>query len=127
MDKNGTVVTDVECLTSEHGLASTFCEIDGKLQVHLEASELAGWARALLLERVPQVEEVIAGHGKSNAWVANDPLKGDGIDAWKLADLIRQGRLHPVYYPQDENLAIFKKPSSTTRTSPTSRAHSSRR
>jgi hypothetical protein len=109
MDKNGTVVCDVECLTSEHDLASTFCAIDGTLKVHLEACELAGWARVLLLERVPQVEEVIAGHGKSNAWVANDPLKGDGIDAWKLADLIRQGRVHPVFYPEDENLAIFKK------------------
>ena len=109
MDKEGTVHHRLHFTTSEGNLLSKFDSVKGKLKVHLESCELAGWARALLLEKVCRPIEVVVTHAKSNAWVAKDPLKNDGLDAWKLADLIRMGRTHEVFFSRDEDLLVFKR------------------
>lgn len=107
--EEGEVIYDQSFPTSGRNLVEAFSTLKGQLHIHLEASEMAGWARTLLLERVGHARRVVAGHPKSNRWIANDPLKEDGLDAWKLAELIRMGRLHPVHYPLDRDLAAFKK------------------
>jgi len=109
MNEDGKVLSEREVETSGSNLIEAFEALEGRLKIHLEASEMAGWARNLLLERVPAARKVTVSHPKSNAWIANDPLKGDSVDARKLADLMRMGRTHEVFYPEDRRLGVFKK------------------
>ncbi|MFQ6091051.1 MAG: transposase, partial [Candidatus Bipolaricaulia bacterium] len=69
--------------------------------------ELAGWLRGIL-QKQEQVTRVAVGHAQSNAWIAKDPLKGDQVDAFKLAELLRLGRVHEVYYLDDDHRQVFK-------------------
>ena len=73
--------------------------------MHLEASELAGWIRRILQGRVARVVII---HATTNAWIAKDPRKRDSVDAFRLAELLRLGRMHEVYYPEEEHRAVFK-------------------
>lgn len=109
IDKDGNVLDQKGFATSRENLVEAFSSFEGKLMIHFEASELAGWARTVLLEDVPQAKEVVASDAKSFRWIAQDPQKKDPIDAWKLAEYMRLGRTHPVYYPVDEDIAVFKK------------------
>ena len=110
INKEGEIVQHQHLETSACELVAFFSSFqNARLKLHLEASELTGWARMVLLEHVPQIKEVVASHPKSLSWIANDPLKGDRLDSWKLAEMMRMGRTHPVYYPEAEKLAVFKK------------------
>lgn len=109
MDSRGKVVNNVGFETSERGLVNTFSSVAGKLEVHIEASELTGWIRGVLVERVGGISRVVVGHPKTNSWIAKDPLKKDPVDAFKLAELLRMGRVHEVYYPDEEHRSLFKK------------------
>jgi len=40
--------------------------------------------------------------------MAKDPHKRDSVDAFKLAELLRMGRAHEVYYPDEAHRAVFK-------------------
>ncbi len=91
--------------TSEETLVEEIRKIEGHVEVHLEASTLAGWVRRVLR---PHVKRVYVSHPKSNAWIGRDPLKGDRIDAWKLAHLLRMGQVHEVYYSAQEDREQFK-------------------
>ena len=44
----------------------------------------------------------------ATAWIAKDPCKRDSVDAFKLAELLRLGRVHEVYYPDDTHRAVCK-------------------
>jgi len=109
IDKDGEVLHERSFQISRENLVEVFSSFEGKLMIHLEAGELAGWARMALLEEVPQAREVVVSDPKSFRWIAQDPQKRDPIDAWKLAEYMRVGRTHPVYYPEEEDLAVFKK------------------
>ena len=109
IDKDANVLHDRSFPTSAENLVEVFSSLDGKLMIHMEVSELAGWTRMVLLEEIPQAREVIVSDAKQFSWIAKDPHKGDRLDAWKLAEYMRLGRTHPVFYPEDENLAVFKK------------------
>ena len=37
-----------------------------------------------------------------------DPRKRDSVGAFKLAELLRVGRVHEVYYPDEAHRAVFK-------------------
>ena len=82
--------------TSEAKLLVAIACLPGEVQVHLEASELAGWIRCVLTGRVARV---VISHATTNAWIAKDPRKRDSVDAFKLAALLRLGRMHEVCYP----------------------------
>lgn len=105
MGRDGTVLVDRKFDTSESNLIASIEALKGDVHVHLEASELAGWIRRVLRSRV---RRVVVGHAKSNAWIAKDPLKADRVDAFKLAELLRMGRVHEVYYPDEDHRAVFK-------------------
>lgn len=92
--------------TSEKNLLDAFKLPGREVHVHLEASELAGWVRRVLR---PVVARVVVSHPKSNAWIGKDPLKNDRIDAEKLAELLRTGNPHEVYYPDEEGREQFKR------------------
>ncbi len=109
MKENGSIVSDRTFSTTGHNLAEVFSSLKGQLHIHLEASEMAGWARSLLLEHLPAAKRVVASHPKTNLWIATDPMKRDEIDAPRLAHLIRGDFLHEVYYPEDRDLAAFNK------------------
>lgn len=110
VSENGQKVENIGFPTGEFMLLQAFSEVRGaRLKVHLEASELAGWLRNIMLEEVPAVVRVVVSHPKSLSWIARDPLKGDPVDAWKLAELLRLGRTHEVYYSDDENRVAFRK------------------
>ena len=105
MTADRTVIADFKFDTSERNLIAAIEGIKGERHVHLESTDLAGWIRGVLK---PRVARVVVGHAKSSAWIANDPLKHDRLDAYKLADLIRMDRVHEVYYPNENHRAVFK-------------------
>lgn len=105
VDPEGSVVFDRKFDTSEANLISVFESIKGEVHVHLEATDLAGWIRRVLK---PRVARVLVGHAKSSAWIAKDPLKRDRLDAYKLAELLRMGRVHEVYFDDEDHRARFK-------------------
>ena len=105
LNMDGTVLVDRKIDTGEANLVSAFESIRGETHVHLEASELAAWIRRILRGRVVGIT---VSHAKTNAWIGKDPKKTDEVDAFKLADLLRMGRIHEVYYPKEEERAIFK-------------------
>ncbi len=55
------------------------------------------------------VHEVIVCDPKRNAWIYKDSRKDDGIDAGKLAEILRLGQYRTVYQSESEELAAFKK------------------
>lgn len=105
LDREGSNLHDQKFNTSEANLIQVFEGIQGQVQVHLEASELAGWIRRVLIGRVARV---VVSHAKTIAWITKDPLKRDQVDAFKLADLLRMGRVHEVYYANDDERTVFK-------------------
>ena len=105
LDPEGRMLRNVKFTTSEAKLISAVAGLPGEVHVHFEASELAGWVRSVLQGRVARI---VVSHAKANAWSANDPLKCDRRDAFKLAELLRLGRVHEVYYPEDESRRLFK-------------------
>lgn len=105
MHLNGTVTVKRPFQTSELNLIKAFEDLRGELHVHMEAGELAAWAREVIK---PLVKTVTISHPRDNAWIAKDPNKRDRIDAFKLADLLRMKRVHPVYYADDRARRDFK-------------------
>lgn len=105
VDPEGRVLRNLDFPTSEAKLRTALDDMAGEVHVHLEASELAGWIRRILKERVARV---VISHATTNAWIAQDPRKRDSLDAFKLAELLRLGRVHEVYYPDEEHRAVFK-------------------
>jgi transposase len=109
LDREGVILARRLYQTSAENLRAAFsllrdqqkCEI----HVHLEAGELAGWAREVI---APLVTRVLIGDSRRNAWIANDPCKADRIDDFKLADLLRMNRVHEVYYDDAKPRRIFK-------------------
>lgn len=105
MRSNATVTVKRGFQTSEANLIKAFADLEGEIHVHLEAGELAGWTREVVK---PYVKTVTVSHPRDNAWIAKDPNKRDRIDAFKLADLLRMKRVHPVYYSDDQSRRHFK-------------------
>jgi transposase len=105
LDTEGRSVRNLQFPTSEAKLLTAIADLPGEVQVHLEASELAGWIRGILTGRVARV---VISHATTNAWIAKDPRKRDSVDAFKLAELLRLGRVHEVYYPDEAHRAVFK-------------------
>ncbi len=111
MDQAGKLGVDVEIPTSELQLAAFLGSIKKngeQVMVHLEAAELAQWIRGLIMERT-NIGEVVVSDPKRMSWIAKDPHKKDSVDAYKLAELLRLGRTHPVYYTDDNKMRSFKK------------------
>src|SRR5215813_13082812 len=105
LDMEGRGLRNLQSPTSEAKLLDPITELPGEVHVHLEASELAGWIRRILTGRVARV---VISHTTANAWIAKDPRKRDSVDAFKLAVLLRLGRVHEVYYPDEAHRAVFK-------------------
>ena len=105
LEQEGRRLRNVKFPTSEAKLSSAVAGLPGEVHVHLEASELAGWVHSVFHGRGARS---VVSHAKPNAWIANDPLKCDRRDAFKLAALLRLGRVHEVYDPADENRRLCK-------------------
>lgn len=90
---------------SEVNLRKAFSELRGEIHVHLEAGELAPWVASVI---GPLVTRVVCSHPRDNAWIAKDGDKGDRIDAYKLAELLRLNRFKEVHYAPDQPRCNFK-------------------
>jgi transposase len=108
LDGSGKVIHRSEFETGERNLIEAIQEIPGNAIVHLEASELAGWIREILMREKGRVQRVIVSDPKANSLISKDPNKSDESDAYNLADLARMGRFKEVYYPDDRGRAEFK-------------------
>ncbi len=91
--------------TSERHLRDAFAGLGGDVRVHLEAGELSGWAGSVI---GPLVSRVVVSHPRSLAWIGKDSVKDDRVDAAKLAELLRLGRVHEVYCERDSERRTFK-------------------
>jgi transposase len=109
LDREGVILARHLYQTSAENLRAAFSLLRDKqkceIHVHLEAGELASWAREVI---APHVTRVLIGDSRRNAWIANDPCKADKIDSFKLADLLRMNRVHEVYYDDAKPRRIFK-------------------
>lgn len=105
MRSDATVTIKRRFPNGESNLINAFADLRGEVHVHLEAGELAAWTREVIK---PYVKTVTISHPRDNAWIAKDPNKQDSIDAFKLADLLRMKRVHPVYYSEDRGRRDFK-------------------
>lgn len=110
LDENGKLVADTEIPTSELHLIAFLDSFkkDEEVKIHLEASELSRWIRSTILERT-DIQKIIISDAKRLSWIGKDPHKNDSIDAMKLAEYLRLGRTHPVYYSDDKKMISFKK------------------
>jgi len=106
MDKRGKVLGQVEFPTSMQNLIDCVTSIRGEVHVMIEEGELSGWAYRVL---APHVKRVVVSDPKRNAWIAKDTVKGDPVDALKLAELLRLGSFREVFHPDDEEMEAFKK------------------
>ena len=91
--------------TSERSLRTAFDKLEGDVRVHMEAGELASWVQSILK---PLVTQVVVSHPRSLAWIGKDSLKDDKVDAAKLAELLRIGRVHEVYCEEDAQRRTFR-------------------
>ena len=91
MSAEGLVRFSRTVLTSEQHLRVAFDKLGGDVRVHIEAGELAGWVGSILK---PMVSQVVVSHPRSLAWIGKDSVKDDRVDAAKLAELLRLGRVH---------------------------------
>jgi len=91
--------------TSEQHLRSAFDKLGGDVRVHIEAGELDGWVGSVIKSMVRQV---VVSHPRSLAWIGKDSVKDDKVDAGKLAELLRLGRVHEVYCEQDDERRTFR-------------------
>ena len=105
MQPDGSTTSSRRFSMSEANLRSAFTGLGTDVHVHIEAGELAAWVRSVI---APLVKRVVISHPRTNAWIANDPQKGDRIDAFKLADLLRMNRVHEVYYAAEQSRRDFK-------------------
>ena len=105
IDPDGIVKLDRNLNTSQANLIKAFSDMKGELHVHLEAGELAPWARDVI---APLVQRVVCSHPQANAWIAKDADKCDRLDAFKLADLLRLKRFKEVHYPATQSRRDFK-------------------
>ena len=105
MNAEGLVRFSRSVLTSEQHLRSAFDKLGGDVRVHIEAGELAGWVGSVIK---PLVSEVVVSYPRSLAWIGKDSVKDDKVDAGKLAELLRLGRVNEVYCEQDTRRRTFK-------------------
>jgi len=111
LDESGKWDMDTDIPTSELHLTAFFESLQKngeRAKIHLEAAELAGWIRRIILERT-NIEDVVVSDAKQLSWIGKDPRKNDSVDAFKLAEFLRLGRTHPVYYSDDEKMVTLKK------------------
>lgn len=102
---DGSEVVNQKFDTSEKNLLAAFKAIKGQVHVHLEASELTRWIRDVIR---PVVYRVVVSDPTNNAWIARDPHKKDGLDAMKLAVLLRIDKVQEVYYDDRQDRVVFK-------------------
>ena len=105
INHDGVITMNRSFPTSEANLRAAFADLDGEIQVHLEAGELAPWAAAVI---APLVNRVVCSHPRDNAWIAKDGDKCDRVDAYKLAELLRLNRFKEVHYAPDQRRRDFK-------------------
>jgi transposase len=110
LNEDGEELENIGFATGEQTLLDAFSVLgDRSLKVHLEASELAEWLRGVMQEKIDRVEKVAVSHPQSMRWISHDPQKGDPLDARKLAELLRLGRTHEVYYSDEAGRVAFRK------------------
>jgi transposase len=106
MDKSGRVLGKKEFPTSMQNLIECVKSIDGEVHVMFEEGEMSGWVCRALTRHV---KRAVVCDPKRNAWIAKDSVKGDKVDAVKLADLLRMNSFKEVFHSQDEEMESFKK------------------
>lgn len=104
-DETGKTLRKRRIPTDNDRIRSCFQQMDGNVQVHLEASGLAGHIRYLLEDIV---ERVVVSDPAQNELIARDPRKGDPQDARLLSELLRTGFYKEVWYPDDKNRWSFR-------------------
>ena len=105
INADGTIVRSRSVPTGEQHLRSAFADLQGDVHVHAEASELSNWVRSIIH---PMVSRFVISHPRSLAWIAKDSVKDDSVDARKLAELLRLGHVHEVYYEDRADRRSFK-------------------
>ena len=107
MDANGERCFVERFPTSEVALIRHVKEAAAQVKLlALEESAIAHWIARTL---APYVEELIVCDPRQNALISRSSHKDDYQDATRLCTLLRLGVLKPVYHPDQDHRARFKK------------------
>jgi transposase len=105
LSASGQLVQRHRCRTTISELVGVFEKIGRPIHVALEEGPLADWLYRNLL---PYVDHITVAEPRRNRLIAKDSDKDDGLDAEKLAQLLRGGYLKPVHHAPALDRVIFK-------------------
>src|ERR1700745_3669268 len=97
IDSQGKVVMESILETKASPILEFFAGLRGSLYVTFEEGTWAAWLYDLLK---PYVTELVVCNPRKNA-LLKEGSKSDRIDAWKLAELLRNGALSAVYHGEN--------------------------
>ena len=105
INSRGRMIDSETFKTSARNLIGFVQRQRGEAAVLIEEGEMAGWVHGILKAHVASITVC---DPKRNAWVAKGTDKNDGVDAAKLAELLRLGSFSAVWHPDGGEVAAFK-------------------
>ena len=104
LDENSSVLFEHSFTTSAANLRTVMEAITDPKRVVLEETTVAAWAYRVLR---PHAEQVVVADPLHNRWIAGDESSDDTSAAYKLAQLLRGGFIHPVHH-SGRDRQVFK-------------------
>lgn len=105
VERNGQIVRQYEVPTTIPSLRATLTSVPRPRMLTFEEGSMAGW---LARELSGSVDRLLVCDPLRNRLIDSDGDKDNGIDARKLAALLRGGYLREVYHSQDDAMADLK-------------------
>lgn len=106
LNNKGALISQRDIPTTEKDLIESIVKIKGIRNVVIEESSIANW---LFLTLKPYADKLVICEPKNNKWIHSSEEKNDKVDSVKLADLLRMGRVKPVYHTELKELTIIGK------------------
>ncbi len=103
-DRRGVILEEVLIKTLERNPASFLDGLKGKVMVHLEECDMAGWLASVL---DPRAEDVVVSDLRHNHLIHKFGSEAYLEDARKLAELLRLGGYRLVHHPTDTRVVYF--------------------
>lgn len=100
MNRKGKVVKKVSVATTEAEVLKLLCSVNGPKALTFEETTISQWLYVLLKS---EVDHLVVCDPAANF---KKGAKTDKIDAVELADLLRVGRLMPVFHTNDERIEL---------------------
>jgi len=105
IEKRGKILARYSVPTNIRAIANVLDSIPGKKHFAVEEGPMSGWLYRNLNKKV---DKFISSDPRRNKLICSDGDSDDGIDAAKLASLLRGNYLREVYHSDDDKRSEFK-------------------